>query len=268
MPNTFVENKDRWLQIAYGDFDYSILFIKCFLPFNAWYCNNFPQHNNVDSKIIHSLKTEENIFKTRIISLLEGNDSESLNFRKNIENLHALLESNRVPSNQKRISFQDINFRENPKKNITKNFNRNTYKVEILIPTQPHNYRIKISIVKNVGMAIIFNYSHTKYDKDHLENDSDFQNLTSKMQEIVLQIFNEVNPKKKESLLTIKKKSFPNFESIYFVNDSDLLAQAIIEIIYKLRCILFHGEIIPTQDNLKIYESSYYILKSIIKTLR
>lgn len=269
MPNTFVENKDRWLQIADGDFDYSVLFIKCFLPFNAWYCNNFPHHNNKDNKIIHSLKTEENIFKTRIISLLEGIDIESIIFRTNLVNLHRLLEQNRVPSNTHRVSFQEINFRENPDKLKSVNFNKHLYKIEILQPTPPHHYRVKINIVKITGLSIIFNYQHNKYDIEHLKIDSDFLNLSPKMKEIVLSIFKDVNPNKKESLiLDTKRNSFSKIKDVYFINDSDLLAQSLIEVIYKLRCILFHGEIIPTQSNLSIYESSYFILKLLIKTLR
>lgn len=269
MPNTFVENKSRWLEIANNDFDYSILFIKCFLPFNAWYCNNYPQHNNTDSKIIYSLKSEDNIFKTRIISLLEGNDLESKVFRNNISNLHEILERIRVPSNSNRISFSDINFRENPNKSKTKSYNRNTYKAEFFSPTtQPHYYKIKLTIVKTVGHASLFSYQHNKYDKEHLKVNNDFLALSLKMQDVILDLFDEVDPKKKESLiLESKKNSFPKFETPLFINNSDLIAQAIIEIIYRLRCILFHGEITPTKDNLSIYEYAYHILKSTIKTL-
>lgn len=268
MPNSFVENQSRWLQIANNDIDYTILFIKCFLPFNAWYCNNYPQHNNNDSKIIYSLKSEDNIFKTRIISLLEGNNSESKTFRENIVTLHTMLEHIRVPSNTNRISFLDINFRENPEKTKTKNFNKYTYKAEYLTPSAPHHYRIKLTIVKTVGYSSIFSYQHNKYDKEHLKLNNDFNNLTNKTREIILSLFEDVDPKKKESLiLNSKKNSFPKFSNLYFVNDSDIIAQSLIEIIYRLRCILFHGEITPTTDNLSIYEYAYYILKSIIKTL-
>lgn len=269
MPNIFVENKARWLEIANNDFDYSILFIKCFLPFNAWYCNNYPQHNNIDSKIIHALKSEDNIFKTRIISLLEGNDLESKVFRENIINLHIILERIRVPSNTNRISFSDINFRENPIKSKAKTYNRNTYKAEFFSPTTPpHHYKIKLTIVKTVGHASLFSYQHNKYEKENLQANNDFINLSPKMQEIIIDLFDEVNPKKKECLiLPTKKNSFSKFETVFFINNSDLIAQAIIETIYRLRCILFHGEITPTKDNLSIYEYAYYILKSTIKTL-
>lgn len=268
MSNSFVENKDRWLQIANGDFDYSILFIKCYLPFNAWYCNSYPQHNYVDSKIIKSIKTEENIFKTKIISLIDNIDEESVIFRKNIEKLFEQLERSRVPSNSNKISFKEINFRENPQKTKIFEYNKYIYKVEILDTTNTQSDRVKITVLKTSTNQSVFFYKYGKYDLTHLQNDLDFGKLSNNVKKIIISIFKDVNPKKKESLILDKKKnSHLNFK-IYFVNDSDLIAQALIEIIYKLRCILFHGEIIPTQENLIIYEYSYYILKTIIKTLR
>lgn len=52
MANNFIDQKSRWLEIANGDFEYPILFIRCWLPFNAWYCNTYPDLENQDSKII------------------------------------------------------------------------------------------------------------------------------------------------------------------------------------------------------------------------
>lgn len=268
MPNTFVENKDRWLQIANGDFDYSILFIKCFLPFNAWYCNNYPQHNNKDSTIISSLKKNDNIFKSRVISLLEGDDAESNIFKEHLVNLHNLLERIRVPNNTNRITFKDLNFRENPNKAIIKNYHRNTFKVESISPVQPHNIRVKVDILKSSDLSTNYTYSHNKYDLEHLKVDNGFATLSLKSKEIIIELFKGVNPRKSESLIVDKKKdSLATINTVFFIKDTDLLAQAIIEIIYRLRCILFHGEIVPTKDNLKIYESAYYMLRLLIKSL-
>ena len=65
MANNFVENKDRWLLIANGEFEYPILFIKSWLPFNAWYCNNYPHHKNKDRSILEEMKSDNNLYKTR-----------------------------------------------------------------------------------------------------------------------------------------------------------------------------------------------------------
>ena len=62
MANNFVDHKERWLQIANGEFDYSIQFIKAWLPFNAWYCNSYPDHKNRDRPILEEIKKDNNLY--------------------------------------------------------------------------------------------------------------------------------------------------------------------------------------------------------------
>lgn len=267
MPNNFVDHKDRWLLISRGDFDYSLLFIKAWLPFNAWYCNTYPDKNNKDRPILEEIKTDNNLFRTRLVSLLEGEDDESYFFRKNLVLLHNLLERCKVPDLQKQISFRKINFRINPNNIFLKNFRGFTFKIELITPVPPNNYRIKIDIIDS-GNRNVFLYHHTKYDKIHLKNDSNFKSLSTKNQDIILKGFDYINPVYKEDLVVQKKsESYKKIHEVLFINDTNILSQAIIEILYSLRCILFHGEIQPSKDNLKIYEPSYYMLNLLLKSL-
>ena len=55
--------------------------------------------------------------------------------------------------------------------------------------------------------------------------------------------------------------------NINFINDSDKLCKGLIEILYKLRNVLFHGEIIPDSDTNKVYEPAYHILYMLIQAL-
>ena len=267
MANNFVDHKDRWLLIANGEFDYPILFIKSWLPFNAWYCNNYPQHNNKDRNILEELKTDNNLFITRIISLLQNNDNDSKVFQANLVNLFNLLESYKVPNALNNISFKSVNFRTNPNTSSTITYRRNTYKVELITPVAPNNYKIRIDIVNSTGNNIYL-YNHTKYDKNHLTSHSDFNILSNIHKTKIIEGFDYINPKLKESLIVTKKAhSLNTIDQILFTNNTLFLAQGLIEILYSIRCILFHGEIQPNKDNLKIYEPSYYILKQLIKSL-
>lgn len=267
MANNFIDQKDRWLQIANGDFEYSILFIKCWLPFNAWYCNNYPQFKNQDSAILREVKTDDNLFRTRLISLLENDDEDSIFFRNQLIILHKQLERCKVPNIANSLSFKSINFRTNPNPIFTKDYNKFNFKIELLVPIQPHNIKIRVDVLKN-RRATMYTYQHTKYDFEHFINDPSFIALSEKNKEILKDGFKQINPKIKESLIVEKKKdSLQNIGSVFFKNDTNLLSQAIIEIIYNLRCILFHGEIQPNKDNLKIYEPAYYMLKLLIKSL-
>lgn len=267
MANNFVDHKDRWLLIANGEFEYPILFIKSWLPFNAWYCNNYPQHKNKDRVILDTMKQDNNLFITRIIALLENLDEDSVIFKSNLVKLHNYLESYKVPSAINNISFKSLNFRENPKTTFVKTYRNHNYKVEIITPVSPHFYRIRIDIFQPGG-ATMFTYSHTKYDRNHLINDPNFTGLSQTNKNIILIGFDSINPKLKESLIVSKKSdSLQSISTILFINDSLLLAQAVIEVLYNVRCILFHGEIQPSKDNLKIYEPAFYMLKQLIKSL-
>ena len=55
--------------------------------------------------------------------------------------------------------------------------------------------------------------------------------------------------------------------NIHFINDQEKLCKGIIEILYKLRNVLFHGEIIPDFDTNKVYEPAYHILYTLIQAL-
>lgn len=267
MANNFVDHKDRWLLIANGEFEYPILFIKSWLPFNAWYCNNYPHHKNKDRPILEDMKLDNNLFITRIIALLENDDEDAIIFQTNLVKLHNNLESFKVPNATENISFKSLNYRFNPKTSFVKTYRNHNYKVEIVTPISPNFYKIRIDIL-NANNRNIFLYNHTKYDKLHLIADKSFISLSEANKGIILGGFDAINPKLKESLIVTKKsESLPTITQILFKNDSQLLAQAIIEILYSIRCILFHGEIQPSKDNLKIYEPAFYMLKQLIKSL-
>lgn len=267
MPNNFIDFKSRWLQIANGEFEYSILFIKSWLPFNAWYCNSYPDLNNNDRRILTEIKSCNNLFKTRIISLLEGSDEDSIFFKQKLIKLYQQLELCKVPSASKPISFKSLNFRENPTTVFNKTYRNYKFKIELFTRIPPHNIRIKIDILNNHNSNVLA-YSHTKYDVEHLKNNGDFKSLSNTNQKIIIDGFELLNPKFKESLIVTKKnQSFLSIKEILFINDSDLISQGIIEILYNLRCILFHGEIQPNKDNLKIYEPAFYMLRLLIKSL-
>lgn len=178
MANNFIDFKDRWLQIANGEFEYSILFIKSWLPFNAWYCNSYPNLDNNDRRILTEIKTVNNLFKTRIISLLEGIDENSLFFKQKLVKLNNQLELCKVPSTTNPISFKSINFRKNTTRVFNKTYRNYQFKIELITPVQPHNYKIKVDIINNHNSNVLA-YLHNKVNIEHLKNNNDFKNLSA-----------------------------------------------------------------------------------------
>ena len=61
----------------------------------------------------------------------------------------------------------------------------------------------------------------------------------------------------------------PNIKigAYYLVDDPELIARAVITVIYGLRNALFHGEIVPNSDAQGVYEPAYHILAKLVQHL-
>lgn len=268
MANQFVEQKDRWLKLSENsDFEYALLFIKVWIPFNAWYCNNYPSYKNNDHLILKQVKTDTNLFRTKIVSLISGTDSESMKFKDSLGLLHESLEKNYIPNPDERITFKSLSFRDNPDKTNRCTVRLVDYKAELVTNQNNEVSAVKVMMIDSRTGSNKLNYNHTKYNIDHFKNDADFVKLKPNQIKIVEKCFSAINPKLKESLLT-NSKPFILCNETKFVNDPNLLSQAIIQVLYRLRCILFHGEIQPSKDNLSVYEHAYFILRTAIKSLQ
>jgi hypothetical protein len=264
MPNNFVGHVDKWLMLSESESDYAIMFVRAWIPFNAWYCNHYPHHNNSDRPCLDEMKIDGNQFRAKICALLSGEFADAINFKQYLAILHNLLEQYPIPEAdiKKRITFNNLYFRENITAPINIIRNRISYKVERL-----SNNSINV-LIKNSRLTI-HTYSHTKYDFNHFSSDLEKNNRpTREQRENVKSFFKQIDPKKPESLLSSNRTKSINANGILFIDDSDLLSQAIIEILYNLRCKLFHGELQPSSDNLKVYEPAYNMLRILLKSLK
>ncbi len=55
--------------------------------------------------------------------------------------------------------------------------------------------------------------------------------------------------------------------SSFVVNDKEVLHKGTIELIYQVRCLLFHGNLEPTDENHQIIKYAYLVINSIMKNL-
>ncbi|UII24893.1 hypothetical protein LVD15_16465 [Fulvivirga maritima] len=265
MSNPFIENSERWLAIA--NTDYLTLFVKAWIPFNAWYRNSYPSIKT-DRETINIIKSSPNLFRDKMLSLLKGRDFKSTTFKDKIGLLYHILEENYIPNADSRISFEEITVERNPdtlKINQKQGWN---YKVELVYTNPPHN-NLNINIlVTGRNRATKYTHSQNKYDvndlKDNIENSS---SLSENQILTLIETYEFINPKKAINLITEKKNGIEAAD-IRLVNDVDKVAKGIIEILYRLRCILFHGELNPSKENQKAYEPAFYILKTLITSLK
>lgn len=261
MPNFYIDNSDRWLALA--EIDYLTQFVKSWIPFNAWYMNMYPTLKQ-DRKIIEEIKSNPNVFRDRLMALLNGVDNDSIIFKGQIAKLHQQLESYYIPNANKRITFQSITIETNPVTSETLTFRQWIYKVEL---TRTGNVTNINSLVTNSGGTTQYTYNQSKFNISNIISHIDsHSNLTQNQRKCLLDTYQKINPKKPTSLISLNRHGI-EAGNIFLINDVEKLVKGLIEIIYKLRNILFHGELIPTPDNKKVYEPAYYILKTLIQSL-
>jgi hypothetical protein len=262
----FRGNINNW--ILHSDPDYYSLFIRAWIPFNAWYIAEMPQHNKKDRLIIKELiDNPKSKPRMKIEALLRNTDFESKNFKYQLAQLHNDLERISFIHNNQRLTFTHIELSQNPikHKSDTDKFG-NKFKAEI----KP-GYFEALVVDKNGKTSL--HYKNPIYDLTDLKQNIHFIGLADKrIQNKIYDCFFEINPNKPTNLISKSKNKkdyilLDDFSKTKFTNNIEIISQACIKIIYSLRCMLFHGEIDPTITNAVVYEHGYNILKTIIKEL-
>src|SRR5690606_4962389 len=144
----------------------------------------------------------------------------------------------------------------------------NIYKA---IPDKSKGY--KAIILDKTGKTLM-DKTFNPYNYDDFMTDNQYVALGDpKIQEKIRLCFAKINPENPISIITISniKSEYILLDSeskIKMINDTELIAKALIQTLYTLRCLLFHGELDPSETNQTIYENAFHILKILIKELR
>lgn len=265
--------------------DYYILFIKAWIPYNAWYMNDFydeDNHRTNDRSIIGYIKNNSNKYRDRIIALLGGNQGASQEFFIHLSKLYYELEHHPIPDYENRISFSTMCIDDNTNKSFSHSIGKYTY-ISKFDNTQPRTSKRWIcEVLKKSNNQTIHRIELFKWSIKDLRDDSNFKNIIEDDIKMgILHAFNEINPKKPVDVIVPPKRvnggkySKPNAsividenKKLYFKDDRELVSKVLIELIYELRCKLFHGEIDPTESNQSIYEEAYHIQKILIQEFK
>ena len=264
MSQIYLEN---WLKKT--EIDYYQMFIFSWIPFNAWYVKNYYDYDNnivSDKDIIGKIKNEENPFRSKIINLLNGSNQESIDFRTNIANLHTELESNTIPNQEKRISFSSLKTNENPKRQEIIQHYSKKFKFEYLHQLPRVNKRFKCTLLRSDGSAEWFIEIHRCVNEE-IEIHEEYINKTPQIQTKIKQGFNEINPNKPNSIIGSRNNGLKISNDLFFINNPTLVSKFLVELLYQLRCKIFHGEIDPKPAYYNIYKYAYLIINPLIKTL-
>lgn len=272
------ENINRWIEQA--EIDYIGHFIKAWIPFNAWYNNHYPTLNT-DREKISTIKSQGNSVRNGINAYMESDSQQGLEFRSYISALYYQLQQNQIDGRDGRIWFDTALKEKNPVNEINnREIGHNRY---YLIRTDGvymgEITEMKVILKKKSDGSTIYSYTHTEYDLAHLQSQANFQALSSGRQEQIRLLFLELEPIKIDTVLETDKVETPRN---YYQCDSYSLrrdtsnpncysihvCKALIEILYQLRNVLFHGELVPNNGAQKVYKEAYHILNLILEKIK
>ncbi len=262
-----MNNIKLWFEQA--EPDYYIFFLKAWIPFNAWYVNEYPLLKKKDTDIIKVLQDDSDSKPKKIIKNFLDNSTEhnALKFQNYFAELHFQLDKIHLTHNERRLSFRNLSLTENPAK-----FKHDTDEKGNVYKTEKTSSYCQ-AYIEAKGGKVLLDFKKPTFDIGELQKDTDFIRLEKKIKVKILNLFAAIDPKKpisvisdsslKKDYLTLKAKN-----ACKIINDTETVSKGCIKVLYALRCMLFHGEVAPTETNKKVYENAFYLLKLIINELR
>lgn len=257
MANLFAGHKNEWKALA--DIDYFGNFVKAYIPFNAWMNTSYPSLSR-DRDKIDEIKKNPNPLRDKICVLLDA-EQDGIQFRNLLGELHSLLENHYIYNKDKRISFSGVTIDKNPEKQSIEHKRG----IEFIA----NRDKKVISLIKNRKKEEIFKLEQENYDINGLQTNQVFQKLSTEYQSYLLGCYKDIEPYIQKDFTDIKGVDEKyNCGAYKFVKDHDHdLAKGLIEILYNLRCSLFHGELVPNKEANQIYGTAYRILYMLIQSL-
>lgn len=267
MANHYTAHKDEWKALA--DIDYFGMFVKTYIPFNAWMNVSYPSLDSDRAKI-NAIKNDSNPFRNKICSLLNSNNQEGSYFRSSIGELHDCLENHYIHNQDRRISFTSVIIGKNPQNLAEDTYRGIGYRVQYGNGT-PGNTRTDVLIKNSSGTAIL-HISQLNYDINELKSHSDFVALKQEdRKNRLLNCYKQVEPYIVKDFTTgfdINDTSkFYQCGNYKFIKEEENIAKGLIEIIYNMRNSLFHGELIPDNEANSTYGAAYKILRLLINAI-
>jgi hypothetical protein len=258
MPNTFIDNRDAWLRMS--DIDYVGQFVKAWLAFNAWYRSAYTETQ--DRKIINEFKWQSNPVLSNLRPKLDSTSDDAVQFRAEIALLHQRLDNYEIASGKDatktRISFRKIFLRENTpavEKDDRYGF---LFEAELVAGRQ-----VKAAVTKKTSGAALLTIPPSQYDIVTLKALPAFAALSVPQQNVLLRVYSKVEPNWYCDLTSHEDPDAPEITcgAYTFKCGRDALFAGTVEVLYLMRCTLFHGELAPTKEAVTCYEPAFRLVR-------
>lgn len=270
---------DKWLERAKEDF--YTLFVKSWIPFNAWYNRDIaPQaDSDTDRACINYICKNNNTYKDKILAYLRGNTREDHRFQQEMVDLHLALLRHQIPDAENPINFKTTTIYDDTHPVEEDDYYHIHYKMERKEKANGSGYDYEVKVIDNNSGLLVFNHTYGKWKMELLENERDFAHFSATIKNKLKKVFQSVYVAAptnviKEPVMRKGVESKPPHsvaygkeEKAYFLNDDDKVAQVLIQLMYQLRCQIFHGELEPKSSSMEVYEHAYRIQMMLIKEL-
>lgn len=100
-----------------------------------------------------------------------------------------------------------------------------------------------------------------------LRQQSDFINLTTTQKQQCEECYKQLTPYRNTSALDTGPDA-KQIGAYSFINDAGKISEAVIIILYMLRCCLAHGNISPDESANEVYKYAYEVLCAPLKKLK
>lgn len=264
MPNnTFTSTKDNWKKLA--DIDYFSMFVKAYIPFNAWMNLDYGTFDTDRAKI-NEIKRTPNLFHNKIVALLQDNGQEAVAFRVHIGELHVALEQAQIFNQDRRVSFTCIHFKSTNPPTCDRRFNGMKYHAHC--KTAINNSTETIVEINNRKGQKVFSHTFAKYEYDIETVGRALASVKQAWKDELIGCYKSVAPLSIETLLDNSTSGRSIMcGGIRFISDLEKVTYGLIEVLFNLRNALLHGEINPNGDANKVYGAAYQILRCVIECL-
>lgn len=272
------ENIRRWIEQS--NIDYITYFIKAWIPFNAWYNSTYETLRDDREKINAIKRTQGDPVRRGINTYLESTGQVNQEFRSYLSALHHALEQASLGSREGLISFRGI-IKEKNTTNLVDNETKRqiTYFLRRTDGARLGEVTSMEIFLKDRNGHTFFTYQHAEYDWGHLQAIPAFGALSPPQQENTRLYFEYLHPIVVIDAIETNKQEAPkNYypcDSYDFKRDTTdnfcngkVVVKGLIEVLYQLRNILFHGELTPNETVQPVYKNAYFLLKMLLEKVR
>ena len=254
-----------WIEAIDIKVDYFSAFMKAWIAFNAWYNFSGEITGNNDKECIEFIAEQSNRFKSYTMNLISAEDADGSAYRENIAKLHGALLNAPITTQEYIGVRQSVSFSEVAVKNANNRAQKDYYHYHYEC-TRSRGKTKTVVTFKSTG-ASVFSFEQEGYDIDVLRQQSDFISLTPTQKEQCEICYVQLIPYRKTSVLSSEQNA-KKIGAYSFVNDAGKISEAIVIVLYMLRCCLAHGDISPDEASNEVYKYAYEVLCAPLRKLK